>query len=251
MACLDSLAAKIDQGGEKILPGNDPVHPKRGEVLMEWSATKEMIEQITRDLVREFDPEQIILFGSQAWGEPNKDSAIDILVLVRESAEKPSARMARALHCTSSVVFPKDILVVTPEEVERHRHTPGTLFHQIFEEGKKLYKRDEWWATPEMIEQITRDLVREFDPEEVILFGSQAWGEPNLDSDIDILVLVRESSEKPLARMARALHCTSSVVFPKDILVPTLEEVERHRHTPGTLFHQIFEEGKKLYERER
>lgn len=117
---------------------------------------------------------------------------------------------------------------------------------------REIDKNDpEWWATPEMIEQITRDLVREFDPEEVILFGSQAWGEPNLDSDIDILVLVRESSEKPSARMGRALLCTGSVVFPKDILVPTLEEAERHRHTPGTLFHRIFQEGRKLYERNK
>lgn len=116
----------------------------------------------------------------------------------------------------------------------------------------KIDKNDpEWWATPEMIEQITRDLVREFDPEEVILFGSQAWGEPNLDSDIDILVLVRESSEKPSARMGRALLCTRSVVFPKDILVPTQEEAERHRHTPGTLFHRIFQDGRKLYERNK
>lgn len=96
---------------------------------------------MTRSLVAEFDPAEIILFGSQAWGEPNYDSAIDILVLVRESAENSSARMARALHCTSSVVFAKDILVATLEEVERHRHTPGTLFHQIFQEGRRLYVR--------------------------------------------------------------------------------------------------------------
>ena len=98
----------------------------------------------------------------------------------------------------------------------------------------------------ELLHEVTRSL---FDPDEIILFGSQAWGEPNPDSDIDILVLVRESAEKPRARMARALRCTRNVVFPKDILVPTLEEVERHRHTPGTLFHQIFQGGRRLYVR--
>ena len=117
-----------------------------------------------------------------------------------------------------------------PFEVCEEKNVPNP--HQISEE---------------LLQEVTRSLVAEFDPEEIILFGSQAWGEPNLDSDI--LVLVRDSSEKPSARMGRALLCTSSVVFPKDILVPTLEEVERHRHTPGTLFHRIFQEGRRLYVR--
>ena len=108
---------------------------------MEWWATKEMIEKITRDLVAEFDPEEIILFGSQAWGEPNKHSDIDILVVVRESSERPTKRMTRALHCTADVHFPKDILVATPEELERQRKVPGTLIHQIFEEGQRLYEK--------------------------------------------------------------------------------------------------------------
>jgi len=42
----------------------------------------------------------------------------------------------------------------------------------------------------ELLADITRRLVAEFQPEEVILFGSQAWGIPNEDSDVDLLVIV-------------------------------------------------------------
>jgi len=47
-----------------------------------------LLEEITRRLVAEFRPEQIILFGSHAWGIPNEDSDVDLLVIVSHSDEK-------------------------------------------------------------------------------------------------------------------------------------------------------------------
>ena len=40
----------------------------------------------------EFDPEQIILFGSHAWGTPSEDSDIDLLVIVPDSDARPTQR---------------------------------------------------------------------------------------------------------------------------------------------------------------
>jgi predicted nucleotidyltransferase len=45
----------------------------------------DLIQEITRRLVAEFDPEQIFLFGSYAWGIPNEDSDVDLLVIVTQS----------------------------------------------------------------------------------------------------------------------------------------------------------------------
>ena len=42
-------------------------------------------------LVAEFDPDQIILFGSHAWGMPGQDSDVDLLVIVPETDERPTA----------------------------------------------------------------------------------------------------------------------------------------------------------------
>ena len=44
-----------------------------------------------------------------------------------------------------------------------------------------------------LLETITDRLVAEFQPEQVILFGSHAWGEPNAGSDVDLLVIVSHS----------------------------------------------------------
>lgn len=46
---------------------------------------------------------------------------------------------------------------------------------------------------PPELDEITARLVAEFDPEAVYLFGSYVWGEPDEDSDLDLLVVVAES----------------------------------------------------------
>ena len=63
------------------------------------SVAEEVLPEIVRRLVAEFDPEQIILFGSRAWGEPQPDSDYDLMVIVTRSDEKPTRRATRAHRC--------------------------------------------------------------------------------------------------------------------------------------------------------
>src|SRR2546426_11700823 len=46
-----------------------------------------LLENITQRLVTEFQPEQIFLFGSHAWGTPDEDSDIDLLVVLPDDAK--------------------------------------------------------------------------------------------------------------------------------------------------------------------
>jgi predicted nucleotidyltransferase len=75
----------------------------------------------------EFQPEQIILFGSHAWGRPNDDSDVDLLVIVSESKERPTRRTTRAHRCLRGLLAPMDILVKTRSEVERFRDVYASL----------------------------------------------------------------------------------------------------------------------------
>ena len=87
----------------------------------------------------EFSPERIILFGSHAWGHPNKNSDVDLLVVVSESDQPAPRRAARAYSCLREVPLPLDILVKTQAEVERTRHVPASLVNEIYERGRVLY----------------------------------------------------------------------------------------------------------------
>lgn len=104
--------------------------------------------------------------------------------------------------------------------------------------------------TPSLLQEITERLVDEFHPEEIILFGSHAWGTPGKDSDLDLLVIVSDSDLSPVRRAIRAHRRLQGMNVSKDILVRTRAEVERYRHIKASLEHQILNKGSVLYERQ-
>lgn len=101
--------------------------------------SSEVLDLITRRLVEEFAPEQIYLFGSHAWGKPDADSDLDLLVIVEKSDQLPARRAARAYLCLQEILVPLDILVKTRSEVDAYRHVYASLTAQILEQGKVLY----------------------------------------------------------------------------------------------------------------
>ena len=104
--------------------------------------TKEILSGITENLVKEFSPRKIYLFGSYAWGKPNKDSDIDILILVNESNERKARRATiayRALRDYSNISI--DILVRTIAEFEPFSTIKATLQNKIINEGIVLYEQ--------------------------------------------------------------------------------------------------------------
>jgi len=102
-----------------------------------------------------------------------------------------------------------------------------------------------------LLSEVVRRLVAEFAPEEIVLFDSHAWGTPSEDSDVDLLVIVSESSERPTQRARRPYRCLRGLPLPKDILVKTRAEMERFQGVYASLERQILERGKILYDREQ
>lgn len=103
--------------------------------------------------------------------------------------------------------------------------------------------------TPALLKEMTRRLVAEFHPEQVILFGSYAWGKPNRDSDVDLMVIVQASNETDYARMVRAYDSLSGLGVPKDVFVKTRAEFERYIDVYASLQNRIRERGQVLYDK--
>jgi predicted nucleotidyltransferase len=90
-------------------------------------------------------------------------------------------------------------------------------------------------------------LVREAQPERVILFGSYARGEANSDSDLDLLVVEREVLHQ-YAEMARLRRALSPLRIPVDILVTDLARLSSSwADFPGSYLYDALREGKVLY----
>ena len=97
-----------------------------------------ILQEMTRRLVAEFQPTQIFLFGSHAWGQPTEDSDVDLLVIVPSSEKSPRERRLQARRCLRDLSTPKDILVETQAEVERANCIYTTLESEILERGVRL-----------------------------------------------------------------------------------------------------------------
>ena len=98
-----------------------------------------LLDQITQKLVVNLHPEQIILFGSYAYGEPTEDSDVDLLVIVTQSDEPRYRRSRQAYRVLRGIGISKDILVMTRAEVERKANVPSSLINQVLSQGKVLY----------------------------------------------------------------------------------------------------------------
>jgi uncharacterized protein len=98
------------------------------------------IQAMVRRIVDQFQPEQVILFGSHARGEASVDSDVDFLVVLPVVGSKREAvlKIRIALHGSGVA---KDIVVATPEEMWRYRDVPGTIIRAAALEGKVLYDR--------------------------------------------------------------------------------------------------------------
>ena len=79
-------------------------------------SVKQHIREMVRRLVKEFDPDQIILFGSHARGDAGPDSDVDLLVILPFTGSKfdKILEMRGVLH---DIWVPMDVFVATPDEV--------------------------------------------------------------------------------------------------------------------------------------
>ncbi len=91
-------------------------------------------------LIREVNPEKIILFGSYAYGNPTPDSDVDLLVIVRTD-EPYRERYLRVAMALRPRLFPLDLIVKTPEEVEEALQTFSPFLQEIYTKGICLYER--------------------------------------------------------------------------------------------------------------
>jgi uncharacterized protein len=98
-----------------------------------------VLDAMVDRLVAEFHPEQIILFGSRAWGEPDEDSDVNLFVIVPDSDEPAREQSHRAYRCASGLGLPVDVLVRTRSQVDRYRTVYASLDCEVLERGKVLY----------------------------------------------------------------------------------------------------------------
>jgi predicted nucleotidyltransferase len=100
--------------------------------------SKEMHDKIIQRIVEVGQPERIILFGSAARGAMGPHSDVDLLVVKNEEFDQSRLMgdIYLNLHGVGQAV---DVILVTPEQVERYRHTHCLIVAPALREGKEIY----------------------------------------------------------------------------------------------------------------
>ena len=98
----------------------------------------EAIQDVVRQIVTQFHPEKVILFGSYAYGIPTEDSDVDLLVVMgpNENPLRTAARISAAIDHP----FPLDILVQEPERLQASLKRGGIFATDVSTNGVVLYR---------------------------------------------------------------------------------------------------------------
>ncbi len=97
-----------------------------------------VLNDIIERVVKAARPEKIILFGSAARGTMGPDSDVDLLVI--KGGKFNRTRVEEAIYDNLwGADAPVDVIVVTPEEVERYRDAFCLVIYPALREGKVIY----------------------------------------------------------------------------------------------------------------
>jgi len=109
--------------------------------------SQELIDRMAQRIVREVDPERVILFGSWARGEANEQSDVGFLVVEREPFGPNRSRREEAVRiweCLYDFRVPKDILVYSVDEINQWQDSDYHVIGKALKEGKVLYSGPCW-----------------------------------------------------------------------------------------------------------
>lgn len=97
------------------------------------SITDQILEK-----VKEYKPKKVILFGSQAYGTPNKDSDYDIAII--KNTNKPYRERLIDVRKLVRMTTPIDFFVFTQSEIDKYRIS-NPMVNEIMTKGKVIYEQ--------------------------------------------------------------------------------------------------------------
>ncbi len=103
--------------------------------------TRNMIFEIVDKIKQEYQPDKIILFGSYAYGHPDRDSDIDLLI-IKDTQERFIDRLSNVTRIASDPkrLTPLEVIVLTPEEIRERLEVGDQFLREALDKGEVLYE---------------------------------------------------------------------------------------------------------------
>ena len=102
--------------------------------------SEDSLRQTVSRIANFIDAQKIILFGSYARGEATQNSDVDLLIIA--NSQLPRFKRSRVLY-KNLIPYPfsMDLVVYTPEEIEKDKKSPLSFVSTVLKEGKIVYER--------------------------------------------------------------------------------------------------------------
>ena len=99
--------------------------------------TLKLIRNVVSKAVDKIQPDKVILFGSFAYGKPSADSDVDLLFIKQTKL----SGINRYTWVSDNIehIFPMDILIKTPQELNKRLLMGDPFYREIMKKGKVLY----------------------------------------------------------------------------------------------------------------
>lgn len=96
--------------------------------------------------------------------------------------------------------------------------------------------------------QIVEKIVNNYDPEKILLFGSYAKGNADIDSDLDLIII--KNTKTPKHKRGREIRkYLYGSLLPIDLKVYTPDEFENEINSNYSFLNSVIKDIKSLYER--
>lgn len=107
----------------------------------EATAIAPIVKEVVRRVVAASDPDRILLFGSAARAAPGPHSDLDLLVI--KSGPIHRGRLTEQIYLSLlGVDQAVDVIVVTPEDIERYQDAPCLVIAPALRVHRVIYERD-------------------------------------------------------------------------------------------------------------
>lgn len=102
--------------------------------------TLKQVKEMAAFIKERFKAKDVILFGSYACGKPNKDSDVDLMVILNTVKGKSyikASEISLALSRNFDVRFPMDLLVRSRKQI-KERMKFDYFIQDVINEGKRI-----------------------------------------------------------------------------------------------------------------
>ncbi|MDI6752714.1 MAG: nucleotidyltransferase domain-containing protein [bacterium] len=110
--------------------------------MVEKKEVQQLIAEMVEKIVSSYKPSKIFLFGSYAYGNPDRDSDIDMFI-IKDTQERPIDRWVNVCQVVSDRKrrIPFEPIVITPKELEERIRIGDQFIGEILTKGEVLYEK--------------------------------------------------------------------------------------------------------------